>query len=125
MRKLRPKVRLHTHFLMSCCRIRHSRSLCCLVLDLSAAAAEAKTKSGEKEVYKGDSKFASHLKTSAGVSMFSKSRTLKEQREYLPAFACREDLLRTIRDNQGLSVISVCTELFDLSFVLGSRRRRR
>ena len=66
-----------------------------------AAEAEAKAKSGEKEDYKGDSKFASHLKTSAGVSAFARNRTLREQREYLPAFACREDLLRTIRDNQG------------------------
>ena len=52
--------------------------------------------------YKGDSKFASHLKTSAGVSTFSKSRTLKEQREYLPAFACREELMKIVRENQGL-----------------------
>ncbi|KAI6137026.1 pre-mRNA splicing factor [Pisolithus sp. B1] len=60
---------------------------------------------GQKEDYKGDSKFASHLKTSSGVSSFAKSRTLKEQREYLPAFACREDLLRVIRDNQVVVVV--------------------
>ena len=65
------------------------------------AEAEAAQKDGEKEDYKGDSKFASHLKTSSGVSTFAKTRTLKEQREYLPAFACREELLRIIRDNQG------------------------
>lgn len=41
------------------------------------------------------------MKTSAGVSSFARTRTLREQREYLPAFACREDLLRSIRDNQG------------------------
>lgn len=35
------------------------------------------------------------------MSAFAKSRTLKEQREYLPAFACREELLKVIRDNQG------------------------
>lgn len=67
----------------------------------SIAAAEKAAASGEKEDYKGDSKFASHLKTSAGVSSFAKSRTLKEQREYLPAFACREELLKVIRENQG------------------------
>jgi len=66
-----------------------------------AAEAEAQAKLGNKEDYKGDSKFASHLKLSAGVSSFAKSRTLKEQREYLPAFACREDLMKIIRDNQG------------------------
>ncbi|KAK1229540.1 Pre-mRNA-splicing factor ATP-dependent RNA helicase PRP16 [Marasmius sp. AFHP31] len=65
---------------------------------------EAKEK-GEKEDYKGDSKFASHLKTSAGVSAFARTRTLKEQREYLPAFACREDLMRVLRDNQVVIVV--------------------
>lgn len=70
---------------------------------LIAAEAESEKKAAEggEENYKGDSKFATHLKTSAGVSQFSRSRTLKEQREYLPAFACREDLMRTLRDNQG------------------------
>ncbi|KAG6816272.1 hypothetical protein H0H87_007353 [Tephrocybe sp. NHM501043] len=63
-------------------------------------AREAKAK-GEKDDYKGDSKFATHLKTSAGVSNFAKTRTLKEQREYLPAFACREELMKVIRENQG------------------------
>ncbi|KIK91836.1 hypothetical protein PAXRUDRAFT_148626 [Paxillus rubicundulus Ve08.2h10] len=69
------------------------------------AAAEKAAASGEKEDYKGDSKFASHLKTSAGVSSFAKNRTLKEQREYLPAFACREELLKVIRDNQVVVVV--------------------
>ncbi|KAF8554533.1 P-loop containing nucleoside triphosphate hydrolase protein [Imleria badia] len=69
------------------------------------AAAEKAAASGEKEDYKGDSKFASHLKTTAGVSSFAKNRTLKEQREYLPAFACREELLRVIRENQVVIVV--------------------
>jgi pre-mRNA-splicing factor ATP-dependent RNA helicase DHX38/PRP16 len=69
------------------------------------AAAEAQAKNPTKDDYKGDSKFASHLKTSAGVSSFARNRTLREQREYLPAFACREDILRTIRDNQVVIVI--------------------
>ncbi|KAG5730297.1 Pre-mRNA-splicing factor ATP-dependent RNA helicase PRP16 [Termitomyces sp. T112] len=60
---------------------------------------------GEKEDYKGDSKFASHLKTSTGVSNFAKTRTLKEQREYLPAFACREELMKVIRENQVIIVV--------------------
>lgn len=75
------------------CRVGHSRSL--------TAAAQKAAASGQKEDYKGDSKFANHLKASTGVSSFAKNRTLKEQREYLPAFACREELLRAIRDNQG------------------------
>jgi pre-mRNA-splicing factor ATP-dependent RNA helicase DHX38/PRP16 len=40
-----------------------------------------------------------------GASAFSKSKTLQEQRQYLPAFAVREDLLRVIRDNQVTIVV--------------------
>ncbi|KAF5383403.1 hypothetical protein D9757_006182 [Collybiopsis confluens] len=76
------------------------------------AEAEAEAERQEKESkekgednYKGDSKFASHLKASSGVSAFSRNRTLKEQREYLPAFACREDLMKVIRENQVIVVV--------------------
>ncbi|KAG8762338.1 DEAH-box RNA helicase prp16 [Ceratobasidium sp. 423] len=67
--------------------------------------AEKKAATGKEENYKGDSKFASHLKTNAATSTFAKSRTLKEQREYLPAFACREDLMKVIRENQVIVVV--------------------
>ena len=60
---------------------------------------------GEEET-KGGSKFAEHMaKKSEGASNFSQSKTLREQREYLPAFAVREDLLRVIRDNQVVIVV--------------------
>ena len=59
---------------------------------------------GEEEVKSGN-KFAEHLKSSEGQSAFSKSKSLREQREYLPAFAVREDLLRVIRDNQVIIVV--------------------
>ncbi|OLL26510.1 Pre-mRNA-splicing factor ATP-dependent RNA helicase prp16 [Neolecta irregularis DAH-3] len=52
-----------------------------------------------------DSKFAKHLKQSEAASAFSQSKTLREQREFLPAFAVREDLLRVIRDNQVIIVV--------------------
>lgn len=60
-----------------------------------------------EEVYKrGANKFAQHLKKEeGGSSSFSNSKTLREQREYLPAFAVREDLLRVIRDNQVVVVV--------------------
>ncbi|KAI8602961.1 hypothetical protein EDD21DRAFT_55430 [Dissophora ornata] len=54
---------------------------------------------------KGDSQFASHLKKSEAASAFAKSKTIKEQREYLPAFAVREELMRVIRDNQVIIVV--------------------
>ncbi|KAL9029554.1 MAG: hypothetical protein Q9196_002218 [Gyalolechia fulgens] len=59
---------------------------------------------GEADV-KSSSKFAEHLKRQDGQSTFSKSKTLREQREYLPAFAVREELLRVIRDNQVVIVV--------------------
>ncbi|KAK5940568.1 DEAH-box RNA helicase prp16 [Knufia obscura] len=52
-----------------------------------------------------DSKFASHLKKDEGGSAFSRSKTLREQREFLPAFAVREELMRVIRDNQVIIVV--------------------
>lgn len=59
-----------------------------------------------EEVYKNTNKFSQHLKKDeGGASAFSKSKTLREQREYLPAFAVREDLLRVIRDNQVIIVV--------------------
>ncbi|KAJ3499894.1 hypothetical protein NLJ89_g10030 [Agrocybe chaxingu] len=76
------------------------------------AEAEAEAEKQEREAkakgeddYKGDSKFATHLKASSGVSSFAKTRTLKEQREYLPAFACREELMKVIRENQVVIVV--------------------
>lgn len=60
---------------------------------------------GEEENTKGGSKFEGHMKKNEGASNFSQSKTLREQREYLPAFAVREDLLRVIRDNQVVIVV--------------------
>jgi pre-mRNA-splicing factor ATP-dependent RNA helicase DHX38/PRP16 len=60
---------------------------------------------GEDAAQKGGSKFAEHLKKNEGASAFSKSKSLREQREYLPAFAVREELLRVIRDNQVIIVV--------------------
>ena len=69
------------------------------------AEAQRRDKNAEEENYKGDSKFATYLKASSGVSAFAKSRTLKQQREYLPAFACREELMKILRDNQVVVVV--------------------
>jgi pre-mRNA-splicing factor ATP-dependent RNA helicase DHX38/PRP16 len=59
----------------------------------------------EDGVKQSGSKFATHLSKQQGQSAFSKSKTLSEQRQYLPAFAVREDLLRVIRDNQVVIVV--------------------
>ncbi|GAA5885982.1 hypothetical protein JCM5296_007051 [Sporobolomyces johnsonii] len=63
---------------------------------------------GEDDGGKGknsDSQFASHMKAQKGTSKFAKEKSLKQQRQYLPAFASREDLLRVIRENQVVVVI--------------------
>jgi pre-mRNA-splicing factor ATP-dependent RNA helicase DHX38/PRP16 len=58
-----------------------------------------------EESHKGGSGFAQHLKKNDGISDFSRSKTLQEQRQYLPAFAVREELMRVIRDNQVIIVV--------------------
>jgi pre-mRNA-splicing factor ATP-dependent RNA helicase DHX38/PRP16 len=59
---------------------------------------------GEDDL-KGGSRFAANMKQNQGQSTFSRNKTLREQREYLPAFAVREELLRVIRDNQVVIVV--------------------
>ncbi|KAJ3372238.1 DEAH-box RNA helicase prp16 [Allomyces arbusculus] len=42
---------------------------------------------------------------SQAVSQFAKTKSIKEQREFLPVFSVREDLLTTIRENQIVIVV--------------------
>ncbi|KAJ2018654.1 Pre-mRNA-splicing factor ATP-dependent RNA helicase PRP16 [Coemansia sp. S680] len=42
---------------------------------------------------------------SLGGSEFARTRSIREQREYLPAFVCRDDLLRVIAENQVTIVV--------------------
>eukprot|EP01052_Picozoa_sp_SAG31_P011667 SAG31_NODE_665_length_12992_cov_3.676181_1_plen_1090_part_00 len=56
--------------------------------------------------YKKDSQFANHMqKPSVAASDFSKSKSIKEQREYLPIFKCREQLMQVIRDNNVVVIV--------------------
>lgn len=48
--------------------------------------------------YKKSSGFASHLKKSEGLSDFSRQKSMREQREYLPIFSVRQDLLQIVRE---------------------------
>ncbi|TXT12825.1 hypothetical protein VHUM_01226 [Vanrija humicola] len=75
------------------------------VRDEPDLGAEGQKEGVDDSNYKADSQFATHLQKNEGASEFSRSRTLKEQREYLPAFAVREQLMATIRDNQVIVVI--------------------
>ncbi|KAH8155347.1 uncharacterized protein LAJ45_00357 [Morchella importuna] len=57
----------------------------------------------------GSNKFSEHMAKQkpqeGGGSELTKGRTLREQREFLPAFAVREEVLRVIRDNQVVVVV--------------------
>ncbi|OAJ44093.1 hypothetical protein BDEG_27364 [Batrachochytrium dendrobatidis JEL423] len=56
--------------------------------------------------YKGEAKFSDHMKKKTdSVSAFSRSKSLREQREYLPAFSVRELLMQVIRDNPIIIIV--------------------
>ncbi|KZV44090.1 hypothetical protein F511_10761 [Dorcoceras hygrometricum] len=55
--------------------------------------------------FKEDAKFAQHLKKGEAVSDFAKSKTISQQRQYLPIFSVREELLQVIRENQVVVVV--------------------
>lgn len=55
--------------------------------------------------FKEDAKFATHLKKDEAVSDFAKSKTLAQQRQYLPIYSVREELLQVIRENQVVVVV--------------------
>lgn len=58
--------------------------------------------------YKSSSQFASHLQIkSEAVSDFAKSKSIKQQREFLPVYQCRSDLLRVIKENTGLCLTCI------------------
>lgn len=62
--------------------------------------------SDQSDSYKKDSQFASFLKDKTDtISSFSTSKTIQEQRQYLPAFAVREEVLRIIRDNRIVIIV--------------------
>ena len=55
--------------------------------------------------YKTSAQFSQHLKSSEPVSQFAKNRTIKQQREYLPIYACRKELMQVIRDNNIIVIV--------------------
>lgn len=72
---------------------------------LNEAPKKAADEKDDSRSARKESQFASHLKSEKGASAFSRSKSLREQRQYLPAFACREPLMRAIRENQVTIVI--------------------
>lgn len=50
-------------------------------------------------------KFADHLKKEEGQSNFSRGKTMAEQRQFLPAYAKREEFLRIVREHSVIVVV--------------------
>jgi pre-mRNA-splicing factor ATP-dependent RNA helicase DHX38/PRP16 len=72
---------------------------------------EAENVQGEVD-YRKTSGFASHLKQHGGdedkseaVSKFAREKSIRQQREYLPAFTVREELLNVVRENNVIVVV--------------------
>lgn len=56
--------------------------------------------------FKEEAKFAHHLKEKGdAVSDFAKSKSISQQRQYLPIYSVREDLLQVVRENQVVIVV--------------------
>lgn len=56
--------------------------------------------------FKEEAKFSQHLKEKAeAVSDFAKSNSLAQQRQYLPIYTVRDDLLQVVRENQVVVVV--------------------
>lgn len=57
--------------------------------------------------YRSDQKFAEHMKgqKDSGKSHFSKTKSITQQRRYLPVFAVRQELLNIIRENSVVIIV--------------------
>ncbi|KAL5198300.1 hypothetical protein ABZP36_001812 [Zizania latifolia] len=56
--------------------------------------------------FKEEAKFSQHLKEKGeAVSDFAKLKSLAQQRQYLPIFTVRDDLLQVVRENQVVVVV--------------------
>ncbi|KAL4587030.1 hypothetical protein LXL04_011679 [Taraxacum kok-saghyz] len=55
--------------------------------------------------FKEEAKFGKHMMKGEAVSDFAKSKSLSQQRQYLPIFSVRDELLQVIRENQVVVVV--------------------
>ncbi|KNC85790.1 hypothetical protein SARC_02053 [Sphaeroforma arctica JP610] len=63
-------------------------------------------KEGQEENFKAESQFADHMQTkNVAVSHFAMSKTVKQQRQFLPIYSVREQLLQIVRDNQIVVIV--------------------
>ncbi|CAH9108210.1 unnamed protein product [Cuscuta epithymum] len=55
--------------------------------------------------FKEEARFSQHLKKGEAVSDFAKSKTLLQQRQYLPIFSVRDEFMQVVRENQIVVVV--------------------
>jgi pre-mRNA-splicing factor ATP-dependent RNA helicase DHX38/PRP16 len=91
------------------CLLRYFKRKSYQTYSFSDAAVSSKS---ESELAKEGSQFSTANNTnkeeapsSSATSTFALTKTLQQQREYLPVFAVREDLLRVVRDNQIIIIV--------------------
>ena len=72
----------------------------------AAAAAAEEDEEGEGGDYKKNSMYGEHMKKpSEAMSEFSRTKTISEQRAFLPIYGCRQELLNVIRDNSVIILV--------------------
>lgn len=71
-----------------------------------SGSGEAETADGEID-YKKSTGFAEHVKSQkdGAVSKFAKEKSIRQQREYLPVFTVRDELLSVIRENNVVIIV--------------------
>lgn len=63
-------------------------------------------KEEDGENYKSESQFADHMKEKQEASShFAKSKTIQQQREFLPIFTVRQELLKVVRENSVVIIV--------------------
>lgn len=73
---------------------------------LGVKAKEDERDDKEETDYKTDQRFANHINADGGPSSdFAKRKNIIQQRQYLPAFAVRQELLRIIRENSIVIIV--------------------
>lgn len=73
--------------------------------DADADTAESTNADGSVN-YKSQSTFAKHLKSKTdAASAFSQEKSIRMQREYLPIFTCRDQLMRVIADSNIVVIV--------------------
>ena len=76
------------------------------LLKVKGPEQEGKIVSKEDDVdYKTDNQYAAALKKTVAVSNFAQSKSIKEQREYLPVYSVRDELLTVVRDNRIIIIV--------------------